>query len=135
MIINTNLNALIAANAYSKASSAYSKANERISSTLQINSAKDDPAGLAMANKWSAKIASYTQAVKNIDSANSALSIADSTLSNIQAVLTAMKTLATSAAAAQRIATRKATRKAAFQEGGGLAETQQGITGLRTAGQ
>jgi hypothetical protein len=41
----------------------------------------------------------------------------------------------TNAAAAQRIATRKASRKAAFQEGGGLAETQQGVTGLRTAGQ
>ena len=44
-------------------------------------------------------------------------------------------TFGTSAAAAQRIATRKATRKAAFQEGGGITETQQGITGLRTAGQ
>lgn len=41
----------------------------------------------------------------------------------------------TNAAAAQRIATRKAKRKAAFEEGGGLAETQQGVTGLRTAGQ
>jgi hypothetical protein len=41
----------------------------------------------------------------------------------------------TNAAAAQRIATRKASRKAAFEQGGGLAETQQGITGLRTAGQ
>jgi hypothetical protein len=44
-------------------------------------------------------------------------------------------TFGTNAAAAQRIATRKASRRAAFQEGGGLAETQQGITGLRTAGQ
>lgn len=41
----------------------------------------------------------------------------------------------TNAAAAQRIATRKAKRKAEFQAGGGLAETQQGVTGLRTAGQ
>ena len=41
----------------------------------------------------------------------------------------------TNAAAAQRIATRRAKRRAAFQEGGGLAETQQGVTGLRTAGQ
>jgi hypothetical protein len=41
----------------------------------------------------------------------------------------------TNAAAAQRIATRRAKRKASFEEGGGLAETQQGITGLRTAGQ
>ncbi len=100
MFINTNLNALIAANAYTKASTAYAKASERISSTLQINSAKDDPAGLGMANNWSAKIASYTQAVKNIESANSALSIADSTLSDIQTVLTAMKTLATSSSSA-----------------------------------
>jgi hypothetical protein len=41
----------------------------------------------------------------------------------------------TNAAAAQRIATRKAKRKAEFEAGGGLAETQQGVTGLRTAGQ
>lgn len=44
-------------------------------------------------------------------------------------------TFGTNAAAAQRIAQRKAKRKAAFQEGGGLAETQQGVTGLRTVGQ
>lgn len=44
-------------------------------------------------------------------------------------------TFGSNAAAAQRIATRKATRKAAFQEGGGLSETQQGVTGLRTVGQ
>ena len=44
-------------------------------------------------------------------------------------------TFGTNAAAAQRIATRRASRRAAFQEGGGLAETQQGVTGLRTAGQ
>jgi hypothetical protein len=41
----------------------------------------------------------------------------------------------TNAAAAQRVAQRKAKRKAAFEEGGGLSETQQGVTGLRTAGQ
>jgi hypothetical protein len=44
-------------------------------------------------------------------------------------------TFGTNAAAAQRIAQRQRKRKAAFEEGGGLAETQQGITGLRTAGQ
>jgi len=44
-------------------------------------------------------------------------------------------TFGTNAAAAQRIAQRKAKRKAAFEEGGGLAETQQGVTGLRTVGQ
>ena len=43
--------------------------------------------------------------------------------------------LGTNAAATQRIATRQRKRKAAFEEGGGLGETQQGVMGLRTAGQ
>jgi hypothetical protein len=43
--------------------------------------------------------------------------------------------LGTNAAAAQRIAQRQRKRKAVFETGGGLSETQQGITGLRTAGQ
>ena len=43
--------------------------------------------------------------------------------------------LGTNAAAAQRIATRQRKRKAAFEAGGGLGDTQQGMTGLRTVGQ
>lgn len=39
------------------------------------------------------------------------------------------------AAAAQRIATRRRQRQAEFEAGGGLAETKEGITGLRTVGQ
>ena len=39
------------------------------------------------------------------------------------------------AAATQRIATRRRQRQAAFEAGGGLAESQQGITGLRTIGE
>jgi len=41
----------------------------------------------------------------------------------------------TNAAAAQRIATRRRQRQARFEAGGGLTETQQGITGLRTVGE
>lgn len=43
-------------------------------------------------------------------------------------------TFGTNAAAQQRIAQRQAKRKAAFAEGGGLTESQQGVTGLRTVG-
>ncbi len=39
------------------------------------------------------------------------------------------------AAAIQRIATRRRRRQAEFETGGGLAETQQGVTGLRTVGE
>lgn len=41
----------------------------------------------------------------------------------------------TNAAAAQRVATRQRRRRAEFEAGGGLVETQQGITGLRTIGE
>lgn len=44
-------------------------------------------------------------------------------------------TFGTNAAAAQRIATRRRRRQAEFEAGGGLAETQQGVTGLRTIGE
>lgn len=44
-------------------------------------------------------------------------------------------TFGTNAAAAQRIASRRRQRQAEFEAGGGLVETQQGITGLRTVGQ
>lgn len=44
-------------------------------------------------------------------------------------------TFGTNAAAAQRIATRRRRRQAEFEAGGGLAETAQGITGLRTVGE
>lgn len=48
---------------------------------------------------------------------------------------TQLEAIGGNAAAAQRIATRKARRKAEFEAGGGLTETQQGMTGLRTVGQ
>lgn len=41
----------------------------------------------------------------------------------------------TNAAAAQRVATRQRRRRAEFEAGGGLTESQQGVTGLRTIGQ
>lgn len=107
MIINTNINALIAAGAYKTAGSAYAQASERISTQLRINSAKDDPVGLGMANQWAAKIASYAKAVDNINDGISAVNVADVALEEIQTLLSTMKTLATSSSSA---ATSSATR-------------------------
>ena len=44
-------------------------------------------------------------------------------------------TFGTNQAAAQRIATRRRKRQASFEQGGGFAQTQQGMTGLNTVGQ
>ncbi len=96
--LNTNINAMVAANAYSSATTAYAQASTRISTQLAINSAKDNPVGLAVANRWKAQIASYAKATDNINAGISAVQIADSALSEIATILTSMKTLATSSA-------------------------------------
>ena len=98
MMINTNTNALTAALAYRTANTAYIQASERISTQLKVNSAKDDPVGLGMANKWAAKIASYAKAVDNINAGITAVSTVDTALSSIQTKLTDMLELAMSSA-------------------------------------
>ncbi|MEY2824686.1 MAG: hypothetical protein RLZ64_1224 [Pseudomonadota bacterium] len=105
--LNTNINAMVASNAYSDAVKAYTQASTRISTQQAINSAKDNPVGLAVANRWKAQIASYTQATSNINAGISAVQIADSALTEIGTILTTMKTLATSSASG---ATSAATR-------------------------
>ncbi len=96
--LNTNINALIAGRAYATASTAYAQASQRISTQQAINSAKDNPVGLAVANRWKAQIASYAKATDNINAGISALQIADAGLSQIATLLTSMKTLASSSA-------------------------------------
>lgn len=98
MNINTNMNALVAGNAYAVASVDSAQASQRISTQLRVNSAKDDPVGIGMAGALKAKISSYAKAADNINSGISALNTAGTALTNIQTVLTAMRVLATSSA-------------------------------------
>jgi flagellin len=114
MIINTNINALISANAYRTASTSYAQANERISTQLRVNSAKDDPAGLGTANKWAAKIASYAKAVDNINNGIAAVNTVDTALSSIQTKLTAMLGLANSSASAATSSAVRASNQTIF---------------------
>ena len=98
MNINTNINALVAGNAYAAAVVDSAQASQRISTQLRVNSAKDDPVGIGMAGALKAKISSYAKAADNINSGISALNTAGTALTNIQTVLTAMRALATSSA-------------------------------------
>jgi flagellin len=88
------ISALIAGNALNSANAAAAKASERISTTLRINSAADDPAGLAMANRLKSDISSYNAALANINSAISMNETADTALSSIAALLADMSALA-----------------------------------------
>ncbi|MCJ9710785.1 flagellin FliC, partial [Bordetella hinzii] len=53
-VINTNYLSLVATNNLNKSQSALGTAIERLSSGLRINSAKDDAAGQAIANRFTA---------------------------------------------------------------------------------
>lgn len=75
-VINTNYLALVSQNNLSKSQQALGSAIERLSSGMRINSAKDDAAGQAIANRFTANIKGLTQAARN---ANDGISIAQTT--------------------------------------------------------
>ncbi|MEZ2720692.1 flagellin [Paenalcaligenes hominis] len=75
-VFNTNVLALTSQNNLNKSQSALGTAIERLSSGLRINSAKDDAAGQAIANRFTANIKGLTQAARN---ANDGISIAQTT--------------------------------------------------------
>ncbi len=71
---------------------------ERLSSGLRINSAGDDPAGLAVSETMKAKERSRRQAIRNIQDGISALQIADGGMNVIADILIRMRELAVQAA-------------------------------------
>lgn len=75
-VINTNIMSLTTQNNLNKSQSSLSTAIERLSSGLRINSAKDDAAGQAIANRMTAQVNGLTQASRN---ANDGISIAQTT--------------------------------------------------------
>ena len=72
-VINTNITSLIGQQNLQKSQSSLQTSMERLSSGLRINSAKDDAAGQAIANKMTAEIRGLTQAQRN---ANDGISLA-----------------------------------------------------------
>ncbi|MGG4604162.1 FliC/FljB family flagellin [Paenalcaligenes sp. Me131] len=75
-VINTNYLALVSQNNLTKSQNSLGTAIERLSSGLRINSAKDDAAGQAIANRFTANINGLTQAARN---ANDGISVAQTT--------------------------------------------------------
>ena len=73
LAINTNIASLNAQRNLGKTQGALTKSLERLSSGLRINSAKDDAAGFAIANRMTAQIRGLNQAARN---ANDGISLA-----------------------------------------------------------
>ena len=72
-VINTNTLSLMTQNNLTKSQSSLGSSIERLSSGLRINSAKDDAAGQAIANRFTSNINGLSQAARN---ANDGISLA-----------------------------------------------------------
>ena len=72
-VINTNITSMIGQSNLTKSQNALATSMERLSSGLRINSAKDDAAGQAIANRMSSQITGLSQAQRN---ANDGISVA-----------------------------------------------------------
>src|SRR5690606_34303143 len=82
-VINTNYLALVSQNNLTKSQNALGSAIERLSSGLRINSAKDDAAGQAVANRFTANIKGLTQAARNANDGISLAQTAEGALNEI----------------------------------------------------
>jgi flagellin len=97
MRINYNVSAMISNNALANNDNLLSKSLERLSSGLQINHAKDNPAGLAMAKRMNAQLEGISKASQNASDGISIIETADGTLSEIHSMLQRMNELSVKA--------------------------------------
>ncbi|HXF33743.1 MAG TPA: flagellin, partial [Candidatus Acidoferrales bacterium] len=70
----------------------------RLSSGLRINTAADDPSGLAIAEKLQSQVNGFDQAVRNVQDANNAATVAEGALQTTTDILQRIRTLSVEAA-------------------------------------
>jgi len=110
-IINSNNMSLNAQNNLNRSGNSLATALQRLSSGLRINSAKDDAAGLAIANRMTAQIRGLNQASRNANDGISLAQTAEGSLSTITDNLQRVRELAVQSANA----TNSASDRAALQ--------------------
>jgi flagellin len=98
MKINQNMSAVLANQHLLRNENTLSASMERLSSGLKLNSAGDNPAGMAISNKMKAQIDALDQAEDNASSAISTLQIADGALNEVSSILQRMRELSVQAA-------------------------------------
>ncbi|MFC5475979.1 flagellin [Paraherbaspirillum soli] len=96
-VINTNMLSLVAQHNLNKSADSLATSIERLSSGLRINSAKDDAAGSAIANRFTANIRGLTQASRNANDGISMTQTAEGALSSISDNLQRIRELAVQA--------------------------------------
>ena len=93
-VINTNISALRATNANSRADHMMGVAMERLSSGKRINGAKDDAAGLAIATTMTADIKAMNQGIRNANDGIALAQTAEGALEEVSNMLQRVRELA-----------------------------------------
>jgi flagellin len=97
-VINTNVMSLNSQRVLNRTNNQMQTALERLSSGLRINRAKDDAAGLAIANRFTSQIRGLEQANRNASDGISLLQTAEGALDEVGNMLQRMRELAVQAA-------------------------------------
>ena len=98
MLINTNVPSLNAQRNLTSSQSTLQTALQRLSSGLRVNSAKDDAAGLSIAERMTAQIRGTDQAARNANDAISLSQTAEGALGQVTANLQRIRELAVQSA-------------------------------------
>lgn len=93
-VINTNISALRAANASSRANEMLGAAMERLSTGSRINSAADDAAGLSIATGFTSDIRALNQGVRNANDGIALAQTAEGALQEVTNMLQRVRELA-----------------------------------------
>ena len=93
MVINSNIQSLNAQRHLNNSLSAQNTATERLSSGLRINSAADDAAGLAIANRMTSQVKGLNMAIRNANDGVSMIQTAEGALSETTNILQRMREL------------------------------------------
>ncbi|MBN9460999.1 MAG: flagellin FliC [Burkholderiales bacterium] len=124
--INTNMISLTAQRNLGSTQSALATAIQRLSSGLRVNSAKDDAAGLAIADRMNTQVRGMNVAIRNSNDAISLAQTAESALGKIGDALQRMRELAVQSANGTNQSSDRDNLQAEFQQ------LQEEITRLGT---
>lgn len=95
--VQTNYASLVAQNSLSKSTDSLNTSMERLGTGFRINSAKDDAAGLTIANRMNSDIVGMNAGIANIEKTQDMLQTTDQAMAELTSITDRMTELATQA--------------------------------------
>jgi flagellin len=126
LVINTNITALNAQRNLGSSQSSLMTSMQRLSSGLRVNSARDDAAGLAIAERMNAQVRGMSVAIRNANDGISLAQTAEGALGKVGDALQRMRELAVQA---RNASNSNSDRESLNKEYGELAKEVQRVLG------